>query len=545
MKDKKLALNTALLTASGLALRFVGMVWQVWLVGRIGDAGIGLFQLVMSVGTLAATVAVSGSRYTTTRLVSEELGLRQPKGAAQAMTVCLLYGLFFGLAAGTILLFLAEPVGFLWLGDARTVQPLMLLALEMPLTGLDSVMHGYFTAVGRVWKSVLIAIGQQVVTIAVTALFLTGMPAGNLEYACLAITAGRLLGAGAEAAVMGIVCFFDRRRHGIIRKVRQTSLPGMTNRALTIALPLAFASYARSGLSTLQHLLVPVGLRASGLGAEAALAGYGVIQGMALPVVLFPSCVMLAVAELIVPKLTEQQVRQENADIRDTAERILRYGFLFSALCAALFLALGDSLGTALYRSADAGRYIRLFALIVPVMYLDMLTDGCLRGLGEMMFCMYVNIADAGLSALMVWLLLPRRGLAAYIATICFTEIFNFVLSILRLRRVSGLRIRWRFLLGTFARSSLAGGAAWLTGHAISAGNGVPALIMSFIVGIGLYAYSCGLFHTEVVERFFRAAKLSEQRHIKVCRASETAVRGKRSDEKIISGAGAGKPASG
>ena len=56
MKDSALAINTALLTASGLALRIVGMVWQVWLVARIGEAGIGLFQLVMSVAALAATV---------------------------------------------------------------------------------------------------------------------------------------------------------------------------------------------------------------------------------------------------------------------------------------------------------------------------------------------------------------------------------------------------------------------------------------------------------------------------------------------------------
>ena len=126
-------MNTALLTASGLAMRFVGMVWQVWLAGRIGEAGIGLFQLVISVSALAATVAVSGSRYTATRLVSEELGLTRPAGAARALSVCLLYGLFFGLAAGLVLMLTAEPLGFLWLEDARTVRPLLLIALEMPL----------------------------------------------------------------------------------------------------------------------------------------------------------------------------------------------------------------------------------------------------------------------------------------------------------------------------------------------------------------------------------------------------------------------------
>lgn len=487
LRDKKLALNTALLTASGLVMRFVGMIWQIWLVGRIGEAGIGLFQLVVSVSTLAATVAVSGIRYTTTRLVSEENGHGQPSGAAQALSVCLLYGLFFGLAAGLILMLLAEPLGFLWLEDARTVKPLMLLSLEMPLMGITSVMYGYFTAVGRVWKGVVVSVSQQLVTIAVTAALLINCPEGNLEYACLAITAGQLAGAGFEGLILTVIYIADKLSHGIRRAGCTISLSTMTNRMLSIALPLAAAAYARSGLSTLQHLLVPRGLRASGLASAAALAGYGIIQGMALPAVLFPSCVMLAVAELIVPKLTEQQVQGKKLRIRSVTENILEKGLMFSALTAALFFALGRPLGLALYDSLDAGKYIQLFALIVPIMYLDMLADGCLKGLGEMMFCMYVNIADAGLSALLVWLLLPHWGLPAYIFVICFTEIFNFLLSIWRLYKLVRFPLFWKRIGRILVSAALAGVCAHFLCNATSAGNGVPALIFSALAGMVVF----------------------------------------------------------
>ena len=487
LRDRKLAFNTALLTGSGLAMRFVGMVWQVWLVSRIGEAGIGLFQLVMSVNALAVTVAMSGSRYAVTRLVSEENGLERPHGAAQALGACMLYGLGFGLAAGLILMILAQPMGFLWLEDARTVRPLMLLALTMPLEGLSAVMHGYFTAVGRVWKGVSISVGQQLATIAVTAPLLLASPAGNLEQAVSRIAAGALAGELLGTAALGCVFLLDRRRHGLLPAPDAPRQPGMTGRMLRIALPLAAASYGRSGLSTLQHLLVPRGLRASGLAAEAALAGYGVIQGMALPVVLFPSCLMLAVAELIVPKLTERQIQGRVGAIRRITEDVLEKSLAFSAVTAALLLAQGDSLGLALYGSEEAGRYIRLFALIVPVMYMDTAADGCLKGLGEMMFCMYVNIADVGLSALMVWLMLPRWGLGAYIFVICFTEIFNFVLSMWRLKRVSGFRLPARDTARAVLLAALCGGAAWLLGRYTGAAVSVPALVLSMAAGLGLY----------------------------------------------------------
>ena len=232
---------------------------------------------------------------------------------------------------------------------------------------------------------------------------------------------------------------------------------------------------------------MPRGLRASGLNAESALAGYGVIQGMALPVVLFPSCLMLAIAELIVPKLTEKQIRGQRDSIRAVTEDVLYKSFLFSAVTAALLLGLGDSLGLALYDSAEAGRYIQLFALIVPVMYMDTATDGCLKGLGEMMFCMYVNIADVGLSALMVWLMLPRWGLGAYIFVICFTEIFNFALSLWRLRHVSGVRLPWRALGRAGLCAALCGLAARLLGAYTGAAASAPALVLSMAGGLGLY----------------------------------------------------------
>jgi len=495
LRDKNLAFNTALLTVSGLAMRFVGMIWQVWLAARIGEAGIGLFQLILSVNSLAATVAVSGIRYTTTRLVSEETGRSRLYGAAQALGHCMGYGLFFGSAAGVILMLLAEPLGFLWLGDARTVRPLVLLSFTLPLMGIDSVMHGYFTAVGRVWKSVTVSVLQQLVSIAATAVLISLCPEDNLEFACLAITGGSLIGELFGVCALAAAYFTDRHSHCIRRSRDKAPLPGMTNRMLNIALPLAAAAYARSGLSTLQHLLVPKGLRTSGLSAEAALSVYGVIQGMALTVVLFPSCLMLAVAELIVPKLTERQVQGQKRSIRLVTEDILYKSLLFSAITAALLLGLGDSLGLALYDSGEAGRYIQLFALIVPVMYMDMATDGCLKGLGEMMFCMYVNIADAGLSALLVWLMLPRWGVSAYIFIICFTEIFNFILSIWRLKKVSGFRLPWKMAGRVILWAILSGAAARVLNNAISAGNGVPALIISMVMGLVLY--SAGVIRPE------------------------------------------------
>ena len=432
MLPKGLIRNTALLTGSSLLMSGIGMAFQAWLVGRIGAAGIGLYQLTLSVANLGATFAVSGIRFATTRLVSEELGADNPAGVRSAMRRCLGYGTVFGLAALLILFFLAEPLGYRWIGDGRTVLSLQLSAFSMPCIALCSSLSGYFTACGRVWKPTLIHLIEQLLGIALVARLLARAGAGNIELCCAAVTLGRLLADICSLALMLLVYWQDRRTH---------YRPGaagdaLTGRMLRIALPLALSAYARSALSTVQHLLVPRGLRAAGFSSDRALAGYGVVQGMVLPIVFFPACLLSALAELIVPALTGAQVRQDGEEIRRTTRTLLRDSLLFSLLVAAFLFLCAEPLAWCVYQNSQAGRYIRILAPLVPIMYTDMAVDGCLKGLGQQVWSMGINILDALLGLLLVWQLLPRYALAGYLAMVYATEVFNFALSCLRLRKV-------------------------------------------------------------------------------------------------------------
>ncbi len=73
---------------------------------------------------------------------------------------------------------------------------------------------------------------------------------------------------------------------------------------------------------------------------------------------------------------------------------------------------------------------------MVPIIYMDIVTDGCLKGLGQMMWSMSYNIAEAALGVALVWTLLPRFALNGYIIALYACECFNFVMSITRLHRV-------------------------------------------------------------------------------------------------------------
>ena len=482
-RKRRLVFNTALLTAVSLVMRCIGMAWQVWLVSRIGASGIGLFTLVLSVGSMAATFAISGIRFTSTRLISEELGVGNAGGVAASVRRCFAYGVFFGLAGMTILYLTAERIGFLWIGDARTVLSLKIFAFSLPFTALGAVLEGYFTSTGRVYKSALAQVGEQLLQIALTVLLLTKAPRDDLEMSCAAVIAASTAAQGASFFLLYVLYLGDRRRYAPGRQGGRLTL-----RMLHIAMPLALSAYARTSLSTLQHILVPKGLRRAGRTADSAMADYGVIHGMAFPVVTFPACFLMALSQLLVPELTEAQVAGREGHIRRLTSALLERCLIFSVGVAAVLFTFARELGLLIYSSESAGRFIGLLALLSPVIYMDMVTDGCLKGLGQMLYSMTVNIFDSLTCVILVLVLLPRYGLWGYVCIVFGSELFNFALSFYRLRRMVSLQVDWgRCALAALCALGSAQGVRLLLNLRGVRSAPLPGACLAIICALGAY----------------------------------------------------------
>ncbi len=425
---KKLLQNTVVLTLSGIIMRCVGLSYQVWLAGRIGSDGIGLFQLIASVNALCATFAISGIRFTSTRLVSEELGLGRPRGAVSAVGCCLAYASFFGTAAFMLMFFGAEKIGFLWIRDARTVLSLRMLSLCMPFVSLSSVFGGWFIANRKVVQASVIQILEQLINIGCAILFLSKVEGGDLEQCCAAIAKSNVI-ADACSFALSLLTYLALKPKG----KTDIEVLGLGSRMLKIALPLGLSAYARVSLTSLENLLIPRKLRLSGMSAQAALSGYGVIGGMVFPVITFPSCILVAAAELSISELTAAQVSGDMARVRSTVKSLLKATLLFSLAVGLFMFCMSEELGVAVYKSLEAGRYIRIFAFLIPIMYMDIITDGCLKGLGQMLHSMIFNVCEAAIGVLFVIILIPRYALGGYIFILFFCECFNFCLSMGRL----------------------------------------------------------------------------------------------------------------
>ncbi|MGM9642750.1 MAG: oligosaccharide flippase family protein [Eubacteriales bacterium] len=440
-RAKTFIYNSLLLTLSAVLMRAVGVAYNVYISNRVGAEVMGLYSLVTNIWGFALTLATSGINLAATRCVAEA-GDNKAE-IRTAMRKSIIYSLSFGAGAAFLLLIFSKPISVFWLEDARAIVPLRIMSISLPVIAISSALTGYFSAVRRVWKSAAVQVAEQAIKIFGVAALLTPMLPLGTEYACIAIVLG-----GAIAEILSFVLYaafycFEKKKYGK-DSLERTQSRRLNTKIFSIALPIAFSAYIRSGLTTVEHILIPLGLRESGLDAAAALETYGILSGMVLPVVMFPYALIHSFTGLLVPEVSGGIAAGEKRRIEYIATRVWRLTILFGLCGAGVLAVCSKEFGNVLYSSDEAGKYILMLAPLMPLMYLDTVTDSLLKGMGEQIYTMNVNIADAAISVILVRLLVPRLGISGYIAVLYIAELVNFAFSAARL--LSKCKFRFNIL---------------------------------------------------------------------------------------------------
>ncbi|MBO7169878.1 MAG: oligosaccharide flippase family protein, partial [Clostridia bacterium] len=283
---KRFFLNGLLLTAVGLSMRTATLFFNAFVSRTVGAEGMGLFTLIMTVYGFALTFATSGISLTMTRLVAGALGEGEAGRVKKILQAGTLYALAFGTVATVVLFFFSPLIATHAISDARAVSAMRILSASLIPSALLSVFSGYFVGVRRVAKNAVTQVIAQGGKILLTLLVLTRV-SGGVEKACAVLSMKMTLTDALACLISYLQLLYDRRREKKNATVN-TSLSCEGREVVAMALPLAFSAYIRSALLSLEHMLIPGRLRAGGATQADALASYGILHGMALPLLLYP-----------------------------------------------------------------------------------------------------------------------------------------------------------------------------------------------------------------------------------------------------------------
>ena len=460
--------NAALLTVSDVVLRLAGMGLRIYLANALGGEGMGLYQLVLAVYSLFVTLATSGVSVASTRLMAEEMTGSPARARGMLLRLCAA-ALGLGTLAMAAQWALAGVAAQWWLGDLRAAPALRAAAFGMPFMAVSAVIRGFFVARQQVGPNVASQMAEQIfrIGVMVTALELTqGQDVGTRCALVLMATAG---GEMVSAVLMAWFCRREAPRAFGHDRAQAPLHAG--KRLWEILWPVEGGRCLASALHTAENMLAPACLTVYLGGLRSmAVTQYGCLKGMALPLMNFPFGLLGSLGVLLMPEITRAHIRSDHRRLEILLRRMLRLTMYFSALIGAVFWVWGRPLTEALYGSPEAGSYLEILAPAMPLLYLESMVDGAMKGIGEQKAVFRYSVWDSILRIAGVMVLLPRFGMKGFLFVILLSSLFTCLSNTRRLLVVAHVRAD---LAGWLAGPAFAALASALAGWGIREGLAV------------------------------------------------------------------------
>ena len=487
--------SALLLTGVNLLLRFVGTSFQVYLSGRIGAEGIGLLQLVLSVGSMAMVAGMAGIRTATMYLTAEQIGRKKPEGILWVLSGCTKYSIVCSTAIAAGVYIFAPEICEHWIGHPEVVDSIRLFAAFLPMNCLCGVMVGYFTGANRIGTLAAVEVAEQFCTMMCTVLLLRCWAGHDPARSCQAVVMGSAAGTVLTLISLVILRLLEHQPHSkrisVSRQLYQT------------AVPLALADNLRTGISTVENLIVPKRL-ALFEGIASPLAAFGTVCGMVFPILTFPMAILFGLTELLIPELARCSAAGSTQRITYLVKQSLRIALLFGAVCSCILYLAAESLCTRLYSSTEAGRYLRWFAPLAIMLYCDAVTDAMIKGLGEQKASVRYNICTNFMDVVLLYLLLPKLGIVGYFISFTITHVINFILSLRRLLKITGITIRLSIPLRVLPAACIA----------VLIGGFAGSPVLQLLCGVAVLIcclYLSGVIHKDDGEWILRLMKIKDR----------------------------------
>ena len=435
-KSKLFLINGAILTSTSLLMKFAALIFNIYISNQIGSEAVGVFSLVMAVYLFFITVATSGLNIAVTVIVSEKFALNKNKQAIKAIRTCIFFSLLLGIAAGGLILLFSNFITSKCLHNMVSSRPVFYIAIGLPFIAMSSCISSYFTTIRKAYKNAISQVFEFTIKMFATIILLKINISNGVEAICISLILADVISEICSFTLIFILYIIDIK----LKKLEDIRSFGQRINILKIAFPVAVTSYIRSGLSTLKQLIIPTQLEKSGISCSRALSQYGMINGMVLPVITFPTVFTDSYSMLLIPEFSTYVAQKNYKAINYIANKIFKITCAFTMCICSIFFIFSNDLGLAIYNNIEIGYYFKIFTPFIFFMYMDHIIDCILKGLNKQFGVMCCNILDLSITTCFIYFLLPVLGIKGYVLSIFFSEVLNFSISLFQLFKYSRIK---------------------------------------------------------------------------------------------------------
>lgn len=436
-----LIMGTAILTVTGLITRIIGFFYRIYLSRLFGEEGMGIYQLLSPVLSLSFALTAAGFQTAISKFVAAQTGQKNADSHPyRPMIMGLLLTVPLSVACTAVLYLGSDFIAVSLLKEPRTASMIRLLAPSVPLSAIHACVNGYFYGIKKAGVPAGTQLLEQCCRVGCVYLVSATILAQGLTPSINIAVLGLTIGEGCSM-LAALLAFW---RHAAddtgLRCTASGSRPFRSDTAgnrhslltygqlLGMVIPLTANRIVLNLLQSVEAVSIPAGLRTYGYDNTTALSVYGVLTGMAFPMIFFPNALTGSVSVMLLPMISESYARGDHAGIRRAIFRTVKYCFLLGFSCMAFFLISGRFIGETLYRSPLAGHFIRTLSLICPFLYLDTTLSSILQGLGMASRLFLINVTSLLVRLLFVLLIVPRIGIQGYLYGLLVSQLLQCAL---------------------------------------------------------------------------------------------------------------------
>lgn len=440
-KNNPLITGTIILTATGFASRFIGFFYRIFLSRVFGAEGMGLYQLTSPVLALTFSVTVSGMQTAISKYVASETATHDYNSSFRTLFTGFCISMLLSAGCTTYIYTFSDIIAGKLLFEPRTAPLLRIISLSIPMAAVHSCINGYFYGIRKTAVPSMTQLAEQIVRVGSVYLIYAVCRSKGYSPTITFAVIGLIIGEGASmlvslAAIYHRFYSLSASRH-LFSKVRQQSCSyrKTASQLLSLAVPLSLNRTLINFLQSIEAIYIPQCLLRYGYDNAKALSVYGVLTGMALPLILFPSAITNSISVLLLPIVSEADSSGNQNAIRKAVRKSIQYCLLLGFLCTAFFLCFGRMAGTLLYHSTLAGSFIITLSFICPFMYIASTLNSILNGLGKTGYTFAFSMVSLFLRLLFVFFAVPVFGIQGYLWGLLASQLLQTVLCVFSVRK--------------------------------------------------------------------------------------------------------------
>ena len=359
MKNKFIK-STFILIIGGAINKLLAMVIKIFLTRSVGDAGIGLYMLVLPTFNLFITLCTLSLPISISKLISER------NNSKKIILPIIPISLFYNFILIIILFLSSSFIANNLLHNNNCYYPIMAISFTLPFICLSSILKGYFYGKERMMPYVISNIIEQVVRLLFIVFLIPRLIIYGIRFAVVFVV---LINIVSElSSIICLIVFMPKKKvvfndfkidNNIFKDIINTSFSATGSRLI------GSISYFLEPI-ILTFILIKVGYDNTYIMHE-----YGIVTGYVFPLLLIPSFFSVAISTSLLPIISGNLVRKRYGYAKNKLKQAILLSLCVGIFFTLIFILFPSYLLKFIYNTTSGINYIRIITPFFLMHYIQ------------------------------------------------------------------------------------------------------------------------------------------------------------------------------